>query len=521
MKSAYIFSLFLCFCACTITSVAQYSAEFRCAVQPGPSSLVTSPSTTCTPVFNTHYNNAPIINVYINVHIWRTDANETTAVMVDRVRQMIRAANENLDNMQQNWRNGPGGQPAPRVEDAKFRLKLYSETTNSLDVNGGIWVYPTHMNTWSGSIGTYAQSEQTDFPGYTRRYNNVIDVTFLNFGSFPLPLPGRPNYRSARNTAYTQLDGGNFVVAADLNGAFQADQQNGTTNPGELISRAIGRALNHEIGHILSLRHTFECGYSQCLADVDVPGECGSRCQNLQLCGETNNFELAGCDGGSNPVCRYDNSANLMAYSWVQNAITRCQWERLYQFAIGSNHTSIQDCALTNTLTLTSSPGIDYRARQLITSTSVIQVNRDVTYQAQSIILNAGFQVPQGAEFLASSSTFPCCDPPISLQSSELLSIPTQQRTEFEGGDRYKIFPVPFLDKLTIQPTQLGLNSKTDESLTLQVLDLNGRLVHSALMQSRGEITLDLSKIPIGHYFVKITGKTIQHTFRVNKVIAQ
>jgi len=147
---------------------AQPRPEHVCQVISNSNSSATSTST-CTPVFATHYNNAPIITMYVNVHIWNSDENLQDATLVNRARQMIQVCNETFDNMQQNFRAAPNGQPAPRVEDAKIRLKLYSETTNTNDVNRGIWVYPQNMWEFNPNVGIGAVVYPTGFPGYVRR----------------------------------------------------------------------------------------------------------------------------------------------------------------------------------------------------------------------------------------------------------------------------------------------------------------------------------------------------------------
>ncbi|AEE53188.1 zinc-dependent metalloprotease [Haliscomenobacter hydrossis] len=488
---------------------AQPRPEFECATVMNSNASVGT-SATCTPEFDRDYNNAPIINMYVNVHIWNSNENLADAVLVDRVRQLIRVCNETLDNMQLNFRNGPNGQPAPRVEDAKIRLKLYSETTNTADVNGGIWVYPT-PRMWDLAFITTIPNDNSPagFPEYVRRYNNVIDIMFVNFGTRILN-----GQRTASATGYTAA-GEDYIVHADLNGAFEADAINGTTNEGDLIWRSVARALNHEIGHILGLAHTYECGYTQCLVDVDVNLECGSTCPNFSPCGGFNNGDR--CPVTNAAVCLYGNSHNIMANSWSPNVITQCQWERAYENAINSNATFIRDCANVANLTLTTSPGVDYRATQMITSTSVIATNRDVTYQAPTIVMNSGFQVPLGTAFLASPSTFPCCDPPSSLYLPE-NEFSSMQVPIAEQKLGLKVFPIPFTDKLTIQATKMGMKIG-QENLSLQLIDLNGRIVHTAtMMAASSEITLNVSNIPPGQYFVKIMGKNANYTYRATKL---
>jgi hypothetical protein len=55
--------------------------------------------------------------------------------------------------------------------------------------------------------------------------------------------------------------------------------------------------------------------------------------------------------------------------------------------------------------------------------------------------------------------------------------------------------------------------------MSLQLIDLNGRIVHAATMTAASsEITLNVSNILPGQYFVKITGKNANYTYRATKL---
>lgn len=516
MKANKIFHslLLLAFLVFSGVMRAQVQTPFECRTNMNAVSSIITHLRTCTPSFLTDYNNAPIINLYVNVHIWNTNENLSTAVMVDRVRKMIDVCNETLDNMQQTTQPGPNGQYAPRVEDAKIRLKLYSDPANTADVNGGIWVYPKNMWTY-GFITTI--DYPYDFPGYVRRYSNVIDITLVNFGTFTYPN----GKRYSQATGYTSGTNSGYVVMADLNAAFEADNLNGTVDPAQLNWRSVARSLNHEMTHILSLTHTFECTFTQCLVDIDVSNECYSNCPSYSTCGGEGNADY--CPAPStNKICKYANSQNIMAYDWYQHAITRCQWERVYETAIaGGVKDWIKGCPPTANinLILSTSPDLDYRASQSITSTSAIAVNRDVTYQAPTIAMNGGFQVPLGAAFFASPSTFPCCSSPVASINDpgggeELSFVKVQNNRE---QATYNVFPIPFTDRLTLQAAKLGMSVESG-TIQLQLLDLNGRVVHTTTLEAAAEMSLSVPNLPPGQYFVKLSGKSTQFVYRASKL---
>ncbi len=492
---------------------SQADAHIDCRVLSGGSSLNSQGQVTCFD-YNTDYENAPILTIYVNIHIFNTTPAVSNAILVQRARDFIRFSNETLDNMQQNYRNGPGGVPAPRVEDAKYRLKLYSHPDSLQDVNGGIWVYPAVLM-FPQSVGddiTTVSDNATQFPGYSRRYgNNAIDILLVNIGAKVNNMP--PPTFNANTTGYVRGRGGNFVIMADLNGAFQADALNGTTNPNDLIWRSIARALNHEIAHILSLNHTFECGYTEC-ADVDVVAECGSTCSATNPCGGANN--RTDCPGTTRAICTYGHSWNIMAYDWFQHSITRCQWGRIYNYAINTTFAPIRDCATSTTQTLTTSPLADYRASQQITSTSVIGTGRDVTYQSSLIRLNPGFRVALGAAFLASPSTFPCCDPPPASIAPPGENELTLKNNE-ENNNDFQVFPNPFENEITIrfQKNNAFSNQKQTQ---LDIIDVNGKIVHSAIINTSDETKISTKNFAPGLYMVRLSVKNLQKTYQIIKI---
>jgi hypothetical protein len=132
--------------------------------------------------------------------------------------------------------------------------------------------------------------------------------------------------------------------------------------------------------------------------------------------------------------------------------------------------------------------------------------------------MNGGFQVTLGASFLASPSTFPCCDPPSSFQASgEELSFLEEKALNIQGMP-YKVFPIPFENQLNIQVSKLGLPLK-HEQLNVQLIDVNGRIVHSTVMDAlSSELTLNVSNTLPGQYWVRLLGKNTYYTYRAIKL---
>lgn len=471
---------------------------------------------TCSPDFLRDYNVAPIITVFVNVHIWNTNENLSTATLLSRARQMIDETNATLNDMQQNFRAGPGGQPAPRVEDAKYRLKLYTDpVSDPSDINGGIWVYNTPLEFPVNKDILDIGPNSTQFPSYQDKYgDNAIDILLVNYRAKPYSSPP-PNFIT-NSTGYVRGVGGKYVILADLNGGFEADALNGTTNRSDLIWRSTCRALNHEIAHILSLEHSFECGRFNNCPDIDAVQECGSTCPTFSTCGGANNQTK--CPGTTRNICSYGQSWNIMAYDWWANAITRCQWERVYNYSINTSFAAVKACATTTSLNLTTSPLADYRASQQIASTSVVNAGRDVTYQAPSIKLNAGFRVALGAAFLAAPSTFPCCDaPPSSIVVADEAELVLYNKNNEDK--EFEVFPNPFNNEIKIQfPKTSIFHNQTETQLNLNIVDMNGKTVYSAVISPLDETIISTKNFTSGIYVIKLLTGNIEKTYRIVKI---
>jgi len=465
----------------------------------GSSSLV--PENHCFD-FETNYEDAPIITIYVNVHIFNTTPAVSNAVLVQRARDFIRFSNETFANMQQNWRNGPGGVPAPYIPDAKIRVKLYSEASNPNDVNGGIWTYPTQMYDISNtSLDHPADILNSVFPRpYQSRYgSSVIDVYLINYGLYN-GIQG-PNTTSIGGVTYGGLSNADHLVyVTDVNAAAEKDiiENSGTNN----WLRAISRTFNHEIGHVMSLRHSEDCTNPCGGIDIDIAGECGPRCPALENCyGRDGNPYPINCPGlGSVSVCTYANSRNIVSQGWLNDAITPCQWEQVFEHAFHNPRNFYRLCGTNTTLSLTASPLDDYRASQSITSTSVITGTRKVDYFSPLMRLNAGFRVALGTQFWAYPASFTCCSTG-SLQSEEEASY--QILKSNPNVDASNVYPNPFKDELHLNTELLGLQeSNTDYSVT--IFDNQGKQVYKGKISSIDNVKLNTSNWKSGSYYITI-----------------
>jgi plastocyanin len=79
------------------------------------------------------------------------------------------------------------------------------------------------------------------------------------------------------------------------------------------------------------------------------------------------------------------------------------------------------------------------------------------------------------------------------IQDASTLGIPGN------SGSTLLIYPNPAKDKLNI-----GLDKMTDNSLRIQLIDLTGKTVMDESLPNQEEVSLDVSDLPRGCYFVKV-----------------
>lgn len=480
-----------------------------CHLLPSGSSLNLQGQSTCYDYY-TEYEDAPIITLYVNVHIFNTTPAVSNATLIQRARDFIRFSNETFANMQQNWRDGPGGVPAPYIPDAKIRVKLYSESSNPNDLNGGIWTYSTQMYDIFDATEEHPQYLIGDVP-YTPRYGNkVIDVILVNYGLFS--KNGENNLVSlAGVTQQGATNSNNYIYVSDVNAAAERDiiENNGTNN----WLKAISRTFNHEVGHVFNLYHSEYC-FNPCDdIDIDVEAECGAKCPQVATCNGYNPEDI-NCNGNTVSTCTWGNSRNIVSQGWWNDAITPCQWEQVFMHALNNSRNFYRLCSTNTTLNLTSSPLDDYRASQSITSTSIVTGTRKVDYFSPLIRLNAGFRVAQGTQFWAYPASFACCSSG-SLQSNEDISY---RMLELDSkADNSNIYPNPFKDELHLNTELLGLQD-LKEPYSVSIFDNQGRQVYKGKISSIDNVKLDTSNWKSGFYFIVIQSATESLSKKVIKI---
>ncbi len=466
-----------------------------CIAQDAGSSFI-STSSTCELNYSSDYKNSPVVTIYLNIHIFETSPLSGTTTLVNRAKDFVKFANESLMDMQPNWRNGPNGVVAPHITSAKIRYKLYSNASNSQDTNGGIWIYPARTEDPSKHV------VQFNLP-YVKRYgNNVIDVVWYNY-------PISSNSTGAALLGGASLGGGSNVIRiADFNGATSIDLRNGN----EDWRRAVSRAFNHEVGHILNLKHSTDCSNPCGGIDLDVQQECGPKCPSKRTCDNLNPGKI-NCNGTTIDICTWGNSRNMMSQGWWDDALTQCQWEKMFNHMLNVSRNYNKICPTSQLLVLTTSPLNDYRASQQITSTSVVATNEDLTYQAPLIKLNGGFKIPKGTYFLAYPSTFPCCTNPTTLSvagTNEDNIVVISDHNEM----KVQIRPNPFSDHLNIK---FLLNTSEEEQILIELFDINGKLVSALNTSSVSDFRIDTQEYTTGYYSLKATSKNWSQTIPIIK----
>lgn len=255
--------------------------------------------------------------IYVNVHFGATPAGDNFApsTAVTLANELIASANALLEDMEQNAQPGPAGVLPPRVPQAKWRYKLYTENLPG-DNLGGIW------------IGSSPNSNM---------YNNkVIDIFLRNDRVNP---DGTPTCYSG----FSSYGGGDVTMFGFY--FCQADGAWGLP--------IYARIMNHEFGHSLRLHHTSWC-MNQCRQrDIDPEQECSPNCPELVLCDCENPKKILCVSGGStgcfpsepNPIpptwlsrCTWNFSNNMMSQGIISSALTPCQWETVFNYVLNSNN---------------------------------------------------------------------------------------------------------------------------------------------------------------------------------------
>ncbi|MCO6493837.1 MAG: hypothetical protein J5I98_35785, partial [Phaeodactylibacter sp.] len=212
--------------------------------------------------------------------------------------QLVALANAELNNLAQNERPGPGGAQAPLVPSARFQYEIYTDPANPEDPHGGIWFHPGQASESDAYAGLVVDIHCRDArPDGTRRLCH--SGVFLSGGSIEI---------------YGLLD-----CWEDDMGWY-------------------ARILNHEVGHSLSLGHSSYC-QNQCQGiDLDPEQECGPLCPSQGTCEPEPNPSQVFCPETGETVghCTWNFGNNIMQQGYRINALTPCQWETAYRFALNS-----------------------------------------------------------------------------------------------------------------------------------------------------------------------------------------
>jgi Secretion system C-terminal sorting domain len=482
-------NILILFLLCTayisgLTQNPEFSFDCKVIGSP-PNNSNSSSNSTCQISFN-DYINAPSITLNVNFHVVPNRfANNAEAILA--VRRLLDNINLILQNLDR-YRIDQNISPAAFVPSTKVKCKLYSEPTNLNDINGGIWLYGNGVD-WTDQ--------------YNGRALNIILQSELD-------ALGNDSGGLSGDVAFTGTSGNTINVR---NFFFHRNGDIGFF-PVTLV---------HEIGHRLGLNHPEWCNNECANIDIDPALECSTNCPQVGVC-SPNSFENNGgrraCEVNGNLVnlCRSScDRTNLLTAACFRypRAMTPCQWEVIFNDVRRNNPQYALLCFTASTFLLPQSPLNDYRASQSITSTSIIQGNRQVDYWAPTITLNAGFQVAQGTGFVAAPTTFPCCtagsgggEPNADNSNNPILE---------KQNEALTVIPNPFSESINIS---YEVTEDFDNS-EMNIIDLSGRVVKNIPIKSqnkgRYQIELKTSDLSNGIYLIRYKSKNQVITKKIVK----
>ena len=376
---------YIIFALMIFMEVALFSQNSYCEIKPFSNNAQSSTSISSCFDFNTNYQSVPIMTINVNVQYLnnRFSTHDEAAVAI---KKFIKDANNFLSNFDQYNLNGPNGLPSALVPSAKIQLKLYSDATEPNDTYGGIWI----------TDDAYVFGVAGNHPAL--KYGDKVLNIILN---------------DNQTITSQSCDSNGFVTGVGNTGDNTVYVSNLYCKHFYNITKTTTIAtMIHEVFHKIGLYHAYQCDNICRNIDIRIESECRSRCPTEQICAISGD----GCGrdgficGGSDQVCDcYQASNNFMSQGGLRASITPCQWSLMFNTALSKNPKFAILCYSASTFTLPQSPLNDYRASQSITSTSVLQGDRQVDYWSPTITLNPGFEVRQGTSFIAAPSTFPCC----------------------------------------------------------------------------------------------------------------
>ncbi len=464
------------------TIFAQQSPGVVCDLPISSSLNLRSNMTTCI-TFPNSYNQAPVITLNVNIHFVPTGF-PTQAEGIIAAKKLLEVANEMWSNLQPYEFPAPNGSPVAHVRNAKLQYKLYSEPSNTADVNGGIWFY---------------QNGQSYSPKYG---NKVIDIVILNDNT---PTSPACSWGGFVYSLGPQNDNNIFIYDFYCHYFF-----------GLLDDK---RILNHELGHRLGLNHSYYCNNECKDIDLNVNTECNPRCPQVTTCGPNpgpGNGGSIDCNGTILGACNTGGTSNnLMGQGNRSYAITPCQWETMFNGILNFNPQYALLCYTASVFTLPQSPLNDYRASQSITSTSVLQGDRQVDYWSPTITLNPGFEVRQGTAFVAAPSTFPCC-PGAGNGGGNAISDNDSNTPTNKITDVLLVTPNPFNESVNIDYEV----NQDFENVNMSLVDINGRILKNIQTESKNkgryQVQVKTNDLPNGVYFIRYKS---QYKIAIQKVI--
>jgi Secretion system C-terminal sorting domain len=473
--------IFIAICLFTaFFSTKAQTQTFDCHLNTGASSM--NLNSGCL-INYANYLNTADMTILVNFHVV-PNRFASPAEAVSAVKNLLNNMNTSLSNFD-SYRVGGVIQPAARVTRSKIKCKLYTESTKTTDLYGGIWLYSTTNwnDQYSGKV-----------------LNIVLESTLDQNGQNACAISG--------STSLGTQNGNNVIVQRDFF-CHRNDE-----------IRFFPAVVTHELGHLLGLNHPEFCA-NECVGiDINPSNECNSNpnCPQFGTCSPTataNNGGRITCNGVEQNLCNSCDRSNLLtsACFLYPKAMTPCQWETIFNNVRVNKPLFGLLCFTATTFNLLTSPLNDYRASQSITSTSVISGDRMVDYWAPTISLNSGFNVQLGTTFIAGPANFPCCPagggivaPPIDNMSSRATVL--------------RVIPNPFGDYIQV-------NYQIDEevdNVNLTMTDITGKIVKNIPIdsKSKGEYQVEVktNDLSNGVYFIQYqsNGKTVtQKIIKANK----